>query len=257
MKNILALTMAVFISGASAAFAQEGAVLRGINGNVQVRQSGYNGWSVAEENMRVQVKDRVKTADNSSCDLVFDDGTTLEIGENSETDLGSNSSSAQTYARSVFLWLGRLLAHVEKTRGGAGRFDVHTPVAVCSVRGTEFAVETAENSSSVGVFDGEVSVKNTIGTAGPETRVSKGFETAVKKGQRPFSPRVLSANMLRNRDRMQAVRKRVSLYRQQPPKSPAGKQRSILQKTQTRNNQIKPKQPQKQQPKKLKSENNQ
>ena len=55
-----------------------------------------------------------------------------------------------------------LLIEVPKKPGG-NRFDVTTPQAIAAVRGTKWAVDAAENKTSVLVLDGQVAVARRSG----------------------------------------------------------------------------------------------
>jgi hypothetical protein len=87
------------------------------------------------------------------------------------------------------LLLGRILAHVSKRTGGAPPFQLGTPTAVISVRGTRFEVEVnRHNITEVDVFEGLVEVAG-AGNNGPSVLVEPDFSTRVGQDAVPESPR--------------------------------------------------------------------
>lgn len=87
------------------------------------------------------------------------------------------------------LLLGRILAHVSKRTGGATPFQLGTPTAVISVRGTRFEVDVnRHNVTEVDVFEGLVAVQG-AGNNGPPALVEPGFSTRVGQDTVPESPR--------------------------------------------------------------------
>lgn len=86
------------------------------------------------------------------------------------------------------LFLGQILARVSKRTGGAPPFQLATPTAVISVRGTRFEVAVnRHNVTEVDVFEGLVAVAGTEN--GPPVLVEPGFSTRVGRDAVPESPR--------------------------------------------------------------------
>src|SRR5260370_4608142 len=85
------------------------------------------------------------------------------------------------------LFLGQILARVSKRTGGAPPFQLATPTAVISVRGTRFEVDVnRHNITEVDVFEGLVAVAGAEN--GPPVLVEPGFSTRVGQDGVPESP---------------------------------------------------------------------
>ena len=177
-----------------------------VKGTVEILKEGCDAWAEAVEGMPVQPKDRIKTWRNSSCNLEFDDGSLIYVSENSQASVEYLELSEEKHSSKISLWVGKLLAKIAKSKDT--KMEIHTPVSVNSVRGTEFAVETTGEKSDVGVFEGKVAVKSSEDLTGEEIDLLADQETSVPKGMKPERPRALQDAMLRNRERMTEIRTR-------------------------------------------------
>ncbi|MBN1383791.1 MAG: FecR domain-containing protein [Elusimicrobia bacterium] len=184
-----------------------------VKGTVEILQDGEEEWIPAVGEMPVQLKDRVKTAEKSSCNLELDDGSLIYIGENTETSVEILDITGKKHESKISLWFGKLIANIKKSK--QTKMSVHTPTAICAVRGTEFAVETEGEESSVGVFDGQVGVKSTEDAEDEEEiSIDPDQETTVMKGNPPRPPRKLSEDMLKYKERNEKLRERVKLLKE-------------------------------------------
>lgn len=97
--------------------------------------------------------DQLRTLKGAKVTLAFDDGSKVELGPNSNFTLEESA----TEGNSMRLSLGGLKAFVQHMAGR--RFEVHTPTAVCAVRGTEFEVGVnAKGGTSIQMFSGILAV---------------------------------------------------------------------------------------------------
>jgi len=111
----------------------------------------------------------IETSEDGKAVLVFDDGSELEIRENSRIQLNDPSVEANN---SILLFLGRIFARIMPSRTGEPSFSVEGLSVVAGVRGTEFEMAQAmDGSALVSVEEGEVEV------SGEESLVS------VKQGE--------------------------------------------------------------------------
>jgi hypothetical protein len=92
--------------------------------------------------------------------------------------------------RSYFqLLLGRIRVFINKQTGGAGPFQLGTPSAVITVRGTVFDVEVNQRQvTEVDVFEGLVEVHG-LGVSGESVLIEPGFSTRVGIDTPPELPR--------------------------------------------------------------------
>ncbi len=98
----------------------------------------------------------IETSEDGKAVLVFDDGSELEIRENSRIQLNDPSVEANN---SILLFLGRIFARIMPSRTGEPSFSVEGLSVVAGVRGTEFEMAQAmDGSALVSVEEGEVEV---------------------------------------------------------------------------------------------------
>jgi len=90
--------------------------------------------------------------------------------------------------RRLELLLGKIKAEIQKRVGGSPPFQIGTPSAVISVRGTRFYVEVDKHQvTRVTVEEGEVEVENVKGVGKP-VRIKAGFSTRVGEDSSPEPP---------------------------------------------------------------------
>jgi hypothetical protein len=140
-----------------------------------------------ESGMRIQVNDRVISKQGSAL-LELANGSQLRILPNSELTFNvltafEDSGMVDTRIR---LERGRIYSKVPKLKHKKSRYEIITPAAVTSVRGTEFRVEMDVKTRQMftEVPEGHVSVSNDDG----EQRVANGYGISLKQGEAPPPP---------------------------------------------------------------------
>ncbi|MEW6039898.1 MAG: FecR family protein [Elusimicrobiota bacterium] len=160
------------------------AVVTTVMGKMEVRRSGTKKWEKARSGMFLFAGDEVRTASGAKGAIVFSNGSEMKINSSSHFTIESEDRikregkvhlhRGQTYNRSVTL---------------RAKISVRTPVAVVSVRGTEYDTQVDEDGDTdVLVVDGEVSVTNDFGSV----NVEEGQSTTVTAGQSPTTPQDVS-----------------------------------------------------------------
>jgi hypothetical protein len=87
------------------------------------------------------------------------------------------------------LLLGKIKAEIQKRTGGSPPFQVGTPSAVITVRGTRFYVRVDKHKSTrVDVEEGMVELQNLRGIGKP-VQVKAGFSSSVKEDSAPDEPK--------------------------------------------------------------------
>lgn len=128
------------------------------------------------------------TADESSLTLEFADGSTLLVQSDARLVLDTLSAYGATGMVDTRLRLrqGRAGGRVRPAEGAASRFEVRTPAAVTSVRGTDFRVAVGDDEHFLAeVTAGAVAVHG----GGKEVSVPKGYGTFVESvGAPPAEP---------------------------------------------------------------------
>lgn len=216
---VCAVSMIGFASSARCDVELSGEI-NDIKGTVEILKSGETVWDKAENGLQIEENDRVRTKPRSSCDIELDDGSMIHVAANSETTLEKLDLKEDEHTSSFKLYFGKVIASISKLR--KTKMEVRTPTSVCAVRGTEFAVETTEAETNVGVFEGQVAVANpdAVQTDTAEVLVNPDQETTVEKGINPKVPASLRAAMIKNRERMLEMRMRVKALREKLKRVP-------------------------------------
>ncbi|MFH1715305.1 MAG: FecR family protein [Elusimicrobiota bacterium] len=155
--RIMILTGIFFVLTASA-FAAEIKVVS-VKGIVDVRPFTENSWKSLEKDDLLHAKDTVRTGPASMTKLECENGAKVDISENTEIILTKLTDDE----KGMNLMVGKVKAFVKKLRPKE-KFEVETPVTVCSVRGTSFTVEVFKNKTSfVYVHSGIVATRRLDG----------------------------------------------------------------------------------------------
>ena len=134
----------------------------------------------------VEVGDLLRTAPDGSIELRFADGSRIYLRGDSELRLLRSDRIPQTDAVSTRVQLprGRSESRVRGLGGSGGRFEIDTPAAVTSVRGTHFRVGVADAQAYTEVIEGGVRVANAA--AGIQVGARSG--TIAVAGRAPAAP---------------------------------------------------------------------
>jgi prepilin-type processing-associated H-X9-DG protein len=133
--------------------------------------------------MELGVGDTITTGSDGSANLVFFDGSVMEIKASSEILVNelSTASSGST-AVSLKEMVGSTINRVAKLVDSASKYEVETPAAVAVVRGTVYDLLVQQNGfTTVRSKEGSVSVT----AEGQTVIVNAGFQSTVAVGEKP------------------------------------------------------------------------
>ena len=121
----------------------------------------------------IRIGDRITTAGNTYLELTFSDGTRLRIGPNSDITLVRSSKGNNRIKPSAFVRVakGKIWGKVQK---GKRKLVTQGSTAVCAVMGTTFRMETTDNSTTAGVYDGSVGIRMPFTS---DAEIDKGMES--------------------------------------------------------------------------------
>ncbi|MGH7932022.1 MAG: FecR family protein [Candidatus Binataceae bacterium] len=161
-----------------------------LSGSVKVVRTGTT--LTAVYGMAIDVGDRITTGTNGRATITLTDNSQLELTESSsltvtQQTLAPGGGRAETRA-SLFGGLVRSLVRV--TPGTPPNFEVHTPNAVASARGTMYDTQYesgvnregyphCKQFTDVSVYDGTVEVSNPTNPGAPPVQVPAGHKTTV------------------------------------------------------------------------------
>jgi hypothetical protein len=113
--------------------------VQGVEGNTaQYWQDGV--WSPIENALEISADAKIATGPDARVKIVCDDGIIVTIGSGTEVNLEQLAGLADLQTNIFLQLIDGIIAIVAPTRSW-GRFEVRTPVAIASVRSTEWLVE--------------------------------------------------------------------------------------------------------------------
>jgi hypothetical protein len=192
------------------------ATLTDVKGEVELKKAGDDDdfWTRAKLYTGLEETDELRTGDESSVEITFDNGTVLVLKENTNMKLMSVIKQLK-----MKLKKGKLLSSVIKQHKGAVPHSIQTPTSVAAVRGTEFAIEVGdEKSTSIGVFEGQVSVKKLLGedqVAEEEMLVDPDMEATIDIDKPLMKPVQLGETMKTHKSTMKALNSRFERIRKE------------------------------------------
>jgi hypothetical protein len=157
---------------ASPVFAQTASISQ-IRGKVEIRLPG-KGWTIPGENQEIPANTMVSTGINSTARLQIG-GSSMVLQPLTRLSLEEIRVQASQEATRISLNTGRVSAQVRSTAGREVSFEVRSPVATASVRGTDFDFDGVR----LQVSQGAVAVINQsrqqiiVGAGGSTTAGSK------------------------------------------------------------------------------------
>jgi hypothetical protein len=161
-----------------------GATVSDFKGKVEVALPGQ----AASTPSRGQVlpAETTITTGNGRILLQLEDESQILVHSN--TSLVLKQPSPSNWQRLQVL-LGKIKAEIQKRTGGSPSFQMGTPSAVITVRGTRFYVEVDKHKTTrVEVEEGAVEVQNAKG-AGKPVLIKAGFSTRVGEDSAPEEPK--------------------------------------------------------------------
>ena len=179
-----------------------------ITGDVHVEHAGTT--VPATPGMALAERDRIVTGPNSHVTVTLNDGSKLELDQSSSLAIDRQMLSASSRATKLTLFSGLVRSLVSHTTGNTN-YEVYTPNAVASARGTEFDTSTENQApgtmseedrkkykdcrrfTQVSVYQGTVVVTNTTNPSGGSVTLPAGYRTIVVCGLAPLSATPLAA----------------------------------------------------------------
>ena len=118
-------------------------------GNVSVMKAGTGSWTGAQAGMSLEVGDAIKCGDNSTTEITFLDGTTIELQAGTEIEVDSLAIT-DTGSSTIVLKqkIGSIIFRVTKIIDPASRYEVETPTGAVVARGSIMWVSVTEDGTT-------------------------------------------------------------------------------------------------------------
>jgi ferric-dicitrate binding protein FerR (iron transport regulator) len=201
--HLLAATvvmLAMFIANRAMAQTPAGSVTT-LTGTVHVERAGTT--VPATPGMALDVSDRIVTGANSRVTITLTDNSKLELDESTSLVIDQQMIGANSRNTKLSLFTGVVRSFVSFTSSPTPNFEVHTPNAVASARGTQYDTGTDTNErkeykdcrrfTQVSVYDGTVEVTNATNPGAGSVQVPAGHKTLVACGFVPEAPTEIGA----------------------------------------------------------------
>nr|MBP7323295.1 FecR domain-containing protein [Deltaproteobacteria bacterium] len=185
------LGLLILFSAASMSTADPLAIgaVSSITGDVQVIREGEVKGVALALGSKIYQYDTIETAKRSKVRITFEDGSLLNLSEETALQIKEHIYMPQENKRVSLLSLlkGKLRVLCGHLSGRDSRYDVHTPTAVIGIRGTEFIVWVVnEELTAVICLENRVSVHNSDSAVTGEVILDPNQMTRIRKGMAPL-----------------------------------------------------------------------
>jgi hypothetical protein len=152
-------------------------------GSISVIKAGTDDWIEAEVGMSLEVGDSIKTGDDSSAEITFIDGSTIELQAGTEIEVDSLATTDTDSATIVLKQtIGSIIFRVTKIVDPASRYEVETPVGVVAVRGSIMQVYVTEDGTTWATnLEGDIWAS----AQGVELQVPEGRQCIIRPDEPP------------------------------------------------------------------------
>ena len=156
-------------------------------------------WEVLNISDAIEFGDSIKTTAESQVEIAFGGNSTAKIGENSKVAITLVKDSAGVSTVEVFTAFGSVLSNIEKLTGLYEQYQVRTPTATASIRGTFFFVffHLHKRITHVNVFRGRVKVRNPHHVKRIPIILLPGHFTIIHAGKGPKAPKKLNYGQMK------------------------------------------------------------
>jgi hypothetical protein len=149
---VLTVFMAAILAGCSGPSGNPSplASLSKAVGDVSVSNDGGS-WTGAQIGMSLDTGDGVKTGDDSTAQITFLDGSTIDLEANTEIDIVALEISSATGSKTITLdqIIGDTISRVTHLVDPESSYEVETPSGTAGVRGSVMVVHVGEDGSAL------------------------------------------------------------------------------------------------------------
>jgi len=153
-------------------------------GNVSVMKGGTGSWIEAQVGMSLESGDIIKSGDNSSAEITFLDGSTIELQAGTEIEVVSLNISTETDSSIIRLkqTIGSIIFRVTKIVDPASRYEVETPTGTVAIRGSAMQITVIEDGTTWACnLEGDIWAF----AQGVELQIPEGQCCVIRPGQPP------------------------------------------------------------------------
>ncbi len=137
LKHYIAAFFALMLLLPLAVLAAPVGKITNLTGNADITVAG-KAARIAAQGDFVNIGDFIRTKSKSKAEITFNEGNILRLAENTRVRITEYMSGEKRNSSLFNLFRGRIQNIVKTVGSAGGRYEVHTPTAVCGVRGTHF-----------------------------------------------------------------------------------------------------------------------
>ncbi len=157
--------------------------IKSMIGEVKIQRNKSPKWIAARPNMVLKQSDAIRTFVESEAVLEMNDGSKIDVSENTTLELSSLSRGPEGSKKTNMKILsGQLMANVKKLVHKKSEFKFETPTAVAAIRGTRVGFNVDRSKTNIEVYEGRVYVAPKGSKKGTELKTNE--KTTVRKGQK-------------------------------------------------------------------------
>ncbi|HOE18978.1 MAG TPA: FecR domain-containing protein [Syntrophorhabdaceae bacterium] len=198
IKRVVVLCVAIQILFPLHIFAQSVGKITEVRGDVSLTRDKVVSKSKVED--AIQIKDLISTGEASRAKLLLGDDSLLSVGQKSKLEITRFMVERNKRTSILSLRTGTMYTKVSRKFEQDSTFEVHAPMAVAGVRGTEFLTVISENpgatfyalTEAISVFNPAFPAQIVTVTAGQFTTVALGAIPAIPAA---FTPAMIQGIM--------------------------------------------------------------
>ncbi len=193
----VALSLAL-VAGSAMAQSETGTVAA-IRGTLQIERGGT--WQNGSIGAPVFAGDRLRTGGGDQARVVFRDDSLVDLAPATEVALARQifGDGARRFDSRLRLAQGKIRAWVGETyRAAHSRYEIETPTAIATVRGTDVVVayDPATEVAQVTCIAGEVEITGTLAIMGRNVQLGPRTRSQIAKGRFPAAAEPVDAARL-------------------------------------------------------------
>lgn len=152
-RRMLAVIGLIAVSVGPLAAEDMVAVIEQVEGTVEVQLAGETEWQAVEVGNVVPIDARISTGFGAEAVLIVGENATVTVKSLTRLQIGELAREEGVERSELNLQVGRIEGQVREADVGNTDFELSTPVATASVRGTGFSAEVGEISVHSGSIE--------------------------------------------------------------------------------------------------------
>jgi hypothetical protein len=119
-------------------------------GNISVMKKGTSNWIEGQVGMSLEPGDIIRSGGDSTAEITFLDGSTIELEAGTEVEVVSLDISTETDSTTIKLKqaIGSIMFRVTKIVDPASHYEVETPTGVVAIRGSAVHITVSEDGTT-------------------------------------------------------------------------------------------------------------